>query len=605
MPLEAAELLEAIPGENPGGEYLRYDPVYDQIRVARTEEADLPSGEWERERKTADYGLVIRLATQVLGERSKDLQIAAWLAEALLKQEGFGSFAAGLDLIRGLLENFWDHLHPELEDGDAEMRAAPLVWLGGYLGPAVRTMPVVQEGYDMAAYRDSRVVGYEENATTYEARDARNAAIAAGRLTAEEFDAAFAATPKTWYRTLIQGIDQASESLAQLERVSDELFGVDAPNYSSLADALREVRQVASELLDRKLETDPDPVVVEPEVVTEAVVAPLFDAEATGGGTIDAAAGQVASLAASPAMAPVGRAGAEASIAAAARLLRRENPADPGPYLMLRGLRWGELRAGGDGVEPTLLAAPPTELRSRLKALLLEEQWPELLEAAEEVMATPYGRGWLDLQRYVVTATDALGDDHLVVGRLIRGALGQLLADIPELPSLTLADDTPTANAETRAWLRAEGLLPESAPAEEDGPPPPPRRTRFDPLARARELAKAGRHNDAVDLLMREAEQERSQRGRFLRRMEAASILVEAGQPMVALPILEELSETITEHNLETWEEAGIVARALGLLYRANVDIDGDTSSVQHLFVRVCRLDPIQGMQIGRGSPEQ
>src|SRR5690606_25303877 len=146
---------------------------------------------------------------------------------------------------------------------------------------------------------------------------------------------------------------------------------------------------------------------------------------------------------------------------------------------------------------------------------------------------------------------------------------------------------------------------PDSARAEEDGPPPPPRRKRFRPLARARGLAKAGRHSDAADLGMRRAERERSQRGRFLRRMEAASILVEAGQPMVALAIREEVSETITEDNLETWEGAGIVARALGRLYRANVDIDRDTSSVQHLFVRVCRLDPIQGMQIGRGSPEQ
>src|SRR5690606_31204836 len=136
------------------------------------------------------------------------------------------------------------------------------------------------------------------------------------------------------------------------------------------------------------------------------------------------------------------------------RFLRREAPADPAPYLLLRGFRWGELRAGGGHVEPTLLTAPPTEVRSRVKGLLLDEKWEDLLEAAEEVMASPFGRGWLDLQRYVIAAVDALGEEFAPVGRAVRGALRALLEDLPELPAMTLADDTPVANGETIAWLK-------------------------------------------------------------------------------------------------------------------------------------------------------
>src|SRR5690606_11559095 len=130
-----------------------------------------------------------------------------------------------------------------------------------------------------------------------------------------------------------------------------------------------------------------------------------------------------------------------------------------------------------------------------------------------------------------------------------------------------------------------------------DAPPPPPRRGRFDPLARARELASSGQADQGVDLLMREASQERSPRGRFLRRTQAAAILVEAGLPAVALPILEDLSETIAQHSLEAWEDAGTIAEPLGLLYRCHVALDGDGSSVHDLFVRVCRLDPLQAMK--------
>ncbi|MBI4873377.1 MAG: type VI secretion system domain-containing protein, partial [Acidobacteria bacterium] len=42
--------------------------------------------------------------------------------------------------------------------------------------------------------------------------------------------------------------------------------------------------------------------------------------------------------------------------------------------------------------------------------------------------------------------------------------LAHLLAEYPELPDATLADDTPTANSETRAWIR-EAFGRESLPA--------------------------------------------------------------------------------------------------------------------------------------------
>jgi len=59
---------------------------------------------------------------------------------------------------------------------------------------------------------------------------------------------------------------------------------------------------------------------------------------------------------------------------------------------MLRGLRWGELRAAIDLADPTRLEAPPTELRRHLKRLLLDKKYEALLEAAENAMALPCSR---------------------------------------------------------------------------------------------------------------------------------------------------------------------------------------------------------------------
>src|SRR5262249_45719693 len=136
-------------------------------------------------------------------------------------------------------------------------------------------------------------------------------------------------------------------------------------------------------------------------------------------------------------------------IVEAVTYLRREDPRSPVPYLTLRGLRWGELRAGGDAPSPELLEPPSTEVRQQLKRLMLDGDWQQVLEEAELAMALPCGRGWLDLQRYVVRACMDLGDDYAGVACAIRSELRALLKDFPQLPSMTLLDDTATANSET------------------------------------------------------------------------------------------------------------------------------------------------------------
>ena len=59
----------------------------------------------------------------VLARRSKDLQVAAWLTEALTRTYGFPGLRDGLRVLRGLHEAFWETLHPQIEDGDLEFRA--------------------------------------------------------------------------------------------------------------------------------------------------------------------------------------------------------------------------------------------------------------------------------------------------------------------------------------------------------------------------------------------------------------------------------------------------------------------------------------------------
>src|SRR5271165_7344488 len=111
MPLPD-DLLIPIEGPNPSGANLRYDPVYDKIKEARREEDQPPPGMTERDRKVPDNLLVIKLATDLFTKKTKDLQVAAWLTEAWLKQKGFGGLKDGLALCLGLVDKFWIRCTP-------------------------------------------------------------------------------------------------------------------------------------------------------------------------------------------------------------------------------------------------------------------------------------------------------------------------------------------------------------------------------------------------------------------------------------------------------------------------------------------------------------
>jgi type VI secretion system protein ImpA len=155
------EVLNPIAGESPGGVDLRYDPLFDKIKEARRADVDAPQGEWTTTLKTADWPLVIKLSKEALSTKSKDLQIAAWMTEALLKREGFSGLASGLDVLGGLGEQFWDSLYPEIDDGDAEMRAAPLEWIDRSFDVSIRMVALDRAGHDSIQIKDSRIVPTE------------------------------------------------------------------------------------------------------------------------------------------------------------------------------------------------------------------------------------------------------------------------------------------------------------------------------------------------------------------------------------------------------------------------------------------------------------
>jgi type VI secretion system protein ImpA len=372
------------------------------------------------------------------------------------------------------------------------------------------------------------------------------------------------------------------------------MFGRDAPGYTELRKPIEEVLGIVRELLAKKLELEPDPIEVAP-VVEESVAGNGADAP-------DGGASQTLSVE------PTNRDDATQRIAIAARWLRRGEPTSPTSYMMLRALRWGELRAQAPEPDPRLLVAPQPASRTQLRTLMLDAKWAELLESAETVMSTLAGRGWLDLQRYALRATDELGPEYTAVGSAIRSELRALLREVPSLVDLTMMDGLPTASPETRNWLRVEfsGAEPEeiSISAEADsGAAAAPSAAPLDgadrSYARALGEVRAGRPQKAIELLFRELDREKTARGRFLRQAQLTRIMVESGFEAIARPILDEMLQRMETHKLEDWEAGPLLAQPLSALYQCLKKANEDASRQQQLYLKICRLDPVQAMSFG------
>lgn len=284
-------ILTPIEGENPAGENLRYTPTYDAIQEARREEDVLDRGEWDREVKTADWEATKQLSVDALTNKTKDIQIAVWLIEALLKAEGYRGLCSGLKSLSGLLEAFWDHLYPEIEDDDLDYRIGPLEFLNDKLWVAVKQVPLTDPaagggGYSWIKWQEATGVGNDE------------AAMSEGKLGIEDFEKAVNRSSKSFYADLNSQIDACVAAFAQFDNLLDEKFGSEAPRTADFKQALEECQRFTAKTLKQKIELDPDP---EPDDLTDGLNAEsdAHDVGTTSQNSGVTASTQVASSAAS------------------------------------------------------------------------------------------------------------------------------------------------------------------------------------------------------------------------------------------------------------------------------------------------------------------
>jgi type VI secretion system protein ImpA len=273
-------ILAPIPGENPAGDNLRYTTLYDEIKEARREEDPLLMEPSKGDAKKADWDKVIELSAEALIKKTKDLQLAAWLTEALIKTEGFSGLYNGLKIFSGFINDYWGHVYPLIEDGDLDFRIGPIDFLNEKLSSVIKQVPITDPantpGYSWLTWQEADQVGYEADTRNQygdvddKKKKYRDELIADGKLKAEDFDAAVERTSTAYFKSLAETLSLCNEAFLAFDQALDNMFGKDAPRVAEIKEAIRDCEQLVKNLKQKKSpEPEPEPRQDERELAEE------------------------------------------------------------------------------------------------------------------------------------------------------------------------------------------------------------------------------------------------------------------------------------------------------------------------------------------------
>ncbi len=335
--LDIEALSRPISDEAPAGEDLRADSsptsAYYQLKDARSTARAMErqlAAEGESGTVPDQWRVLLELGPAVLQERTKDLEVAAWMIEALVRYHGFAGLRDGFRLVTALISSFWDGIYPLPDEDGLETRIAPLTGLNGEGADGTLILPIRQIPLTEPGDKGALAYWHHEQATAL-ARitddEKRQKRIAAGAVTLDDFNAAAMATSPAFFQRLLEDAREATAAFAELSAKLDEVCGSDGPPTGAIRSAMADVIGLAEFISRDRI--------------------PVMAAEPAEAAAADAAAADGAAAAARPA-APAAdvinnREDAFRLILKAADWFRKNEPHSPTAYTLETLVRRGRM----------------------------------------------------------------------------------------------------------------------------------------------------------------------------------------------------------------------------------------------------------------------
>jgi type VI secretion system protein ImpA len=227
--IDIEALLLPISQDNPAGCDLREDPTastaYHTLKDARMSarhfERDTGQAVDSASAKKA-WQQVKKMSQALLKNQSKDLEIAAWLIESLLRLHDFAGLRDGFLLVDALLWQYWPQLYPR-DNKDIAARVSSLGGLNGFdkegtLIVPISSVAITQDGdaasFALWEYQQALAIDRLDDAPLKQKR------IEAGGIALERIKTAVNDSGEVFYE-LLQGTLQ--EAIAAFSKMTDTL----------------------------------------------------------------------------------------------------------------------------------------------------------------------------------------------------------------------------------------------------------------------------------------------------------------------------------------------------------------------------------------------
>ena len=331
--VDVETILAPIPGDNPSGENLQYSGLHDEIREARRADDPTTKADWQTELKVADWDEVVSLAESALKTKTKDLQVGAWMCEALLKRNGFAGLRDGLRVMCGFHENFWDSVYPEIDEGDLDARANCLALMDRQCAFGAKAVALTdvrgEENYSFLAWERTKLP--DDFSKIAQANRAEADRIKQeSEKAAEEWTRLNRLTPRRFYEHLNTLLNECWEAFQGLDRAMDQKFGRQTPGLGELKKSLESLRSIVDKIVKEKRVLEPDPVGGDALVDGETTEVAVGQTAGAGSGALSVGAIR-------------GRQEALRRLSEIAEFFQKTEPHSPVSYLVERAVKWGNM----------------------------------------------------------------------------------------------------------------------------------------------------------------------------------------------------------------------------------------------------------------------
>ncbi|MFO8031362.1 MAG: type VI secretion system protein TssA [Desulfohalobiaceae bacterium] len=375
-----------ISEDKPSGEDVRYtkdfDVLQEQIDLLSEAKADGTTTDWEKVRK---------ICVDILANKSKDVNVAVYLAVALQNREGLPGLADGARLLLGLTTNFWESMHPPKK----RMRGR----LNAY------------------AWWKEKALSFLKNNLPNEAQD----------------------------KDLMQGLQDAVKDLDQtLGNISD-----DAPILRELLELIEhipvaepEAEQDSQQQAEAQKESSQATQQTQPQkkqapAQPQASAQPPADATSMQAQDADKLLRQGLDL-----------------LLSYREWLAYQDPKDPRVFRINRWAAWSKVQALPplDG-SFTRLPPPEEEISTTLEQLLSNSNFEQALQQAETHLQEHIF--WLDLNYASARALQSLGDSWKAALRALEAETAFFVQRLPGIEQQCFNDGTPFCGESTLTWIES------------------------------------------------------------------------------------------------------------------------------------------------------